>query len=143
MCKVTKVLMTVFIMLVVLNCGNSRKSHTANDQKKIQPKKTTPQATVKVPSPPIGYTIMENFSMSRGDFGIKVQVGKNLKKTQVMALAKYFQKFGIKTNNGRRHDLTYDGGLRMIHIYVPFPKNSKAKSKDVYVLKNDIRDLWF
>jgi hypothetical protein len=135
--------MTVLILLVVLNCGNSRKSRTTNDQERVQPKESNPQATVNVPSPPIGYTIMENFSMSRGDLGIKIQVGKNLTKTQVMVLAKYFQKFGIKANNGKRHHLTYDGGLRMIHIYVPFPKNSKAKSKDVYVLKNDIRDTWF
>lgn len=143
MSRISTTLMVFFLLFAVSNCGQNRDSHASKNQPRKQTNRNDMTVPAKIPKPPVKYTIMENFSMSRGDFGIKVRAEKNLTKVQVMALAKHFQSFGIKSANGTNLRLTFDGGLRMIHIVVPFPKGTKAKSQDVYVLKNDIRHTWF
>lgn len=141
--RFARIILITFISVIVLNCGTNQKPSSANAKSKNKPTKTTSISNVKIPPSPIGYKIIEDFSMSRGDFGIKIKVEKNLTKAEVIKLAKYFQNYGIRGSDRKMHKLTLDGGLRMIQIYVPYPKNSKPNYQDVYVLKNDIRDLWF
>lgn len=97
---------------------------------------------IKLPPPPIKYEIIGQESMSRGDYSIVVKLKRGQTKAKVMALAKYFQHHGIKSKDSRIHKLTFKGGMRMITIKVPYPKGSKAKEKEMYVLQNDVRGIW-
>ncbi len=105
-----------------------------------------PTTTVTPIEPPLAFTFVEEYAMSRGDYGYKIDVGSGHTKEEVYELADYLQNNYVEYKDGQKQKIRATGTgsiLRAVTIIAPYPSDSNATRQTIYVQEESIQGVWF